>query len=92
MFQTLTLKEKGNVGVGGNQREKIIGIGTIGNYYAPYIENGFLVDGLKLKLLNISQLCYNGYEVVFDKNKCIVINPTDNSIFFFGKGKTMFIR
>jgi len=59
----------------------------IGNSSSPYIENVWLVDGLKHNLLSISQLYDNGYKVVVDKNNCIVINPTNKSIFFIGKRK-----
>ena len=63
-------------------------MGTIGNSSSPSIKNVWLVDELKHNnLLTISQLCDSDYEVVFDKNKCTVINPSDKSIFFIGKRK-----
>ena len=45
----------------------------------------WLVDGLRHNLLSISQFCDNGYDVMFDKTNCIVVNKNDNSIIFKGK-------
>ena len=54
LFLTLTMKEGGTVGFGGNQTGKIIGTGTIGNSSIS-INNVWLVDGLRHNLLSISQ-------------------------------------
>jgi len=69
---------------GGNQSGKIIGIGTIGNSYIS-INNVWLVDGPVHNLLSISQFCDNGYDVMFGKTNCTVINKDDNFIVFKGK-------
>jgi len=45
----------------------------------------WLVDGLRHNLLSISQFCDNGYDVLFVKNNCTVINKNDQSIVFNGK-------
>jgi hypothetical protein len=79
MFLTLTMKEGGNVKFGGNQSGKINCIGTIGNSSIS-INNVWLVDGLEHNLLSISQFCDSGYDVMFGKTNCIVINKDDNSI------------
>jgi hypothetical protein len=79
MFLTLTMKEGGNVKFGGNQTGKIIGTRTIGNSSIS-INNVWLVDGLRHNLLSISQFCDNGYDVMFDKTNCTVVNKNDNSI------------
>jgi len=84
MFLTLTMKEGGTVGFGGNQTGKIIGTGQIGNSSIS-INNVWLVDGLRHNLLSISQFCDNGYDVLFVKNNCTVINKDDQSIVFKGK-------
>jgi len=73
-----------NCGFGGNQTSKIIGTGTIGNSSIS-INNVWLVDGLRHNLLSISQFFDNGYDVLFVKNNCIVINKDDQSIVFKGK-------
>jgi len=84
MFITLTIKEGGNVKFGRNQAGKIIGTRTIGNSSIS-INNVWLVDGLEHNLLSISQLCDNGYDVMFDKTNYTVVNKDDNSIVFKGK-------
>jgi len=84
MFLTLTMKEGGTVIFGGIQNGKIIGTGTIGNSSIS-INNVWLVDGLRHNLLSISQFCDNGYDVMFEKNNCTVINKDDQSILFKGK-------
>lgn len=75
MFQTLTLKEWGTVKFGGNQKEKFIGMGTVGNSSFS-INNVWLLDALKHNLFSISQFCDSGYEVMFNKNNCIVMNES----------------
>jgi hypothetical protein len=65
---------------GGNQTGKIIGTGTIGNSSIS-INNVWLVDGLKHNLLSISQFCDNGYDVMFDKTSCTVINKDETPKF-----------
>lgn len=82
IFQTLNMKEGGSVGFGGNQKGKIIGTGMIGNSSIS-INNVWLVEGLKHNLLSISQFCDNGYEVMFDKSFCTVMN-NDKSVVFKG--------
>lgn len=84
MFQTLTLKEEGNMGFGEGQKWKIIGMRTIGNSLI-FVNNVWLVSGLKHNLSSISQFYENGYEVVFNKNLCSVINESEKSILFKGK-------
>jgi hypothetical protein len=86
MFLTLTLQEGGYVGFGGNQKGKIIGIDTIGNYSLS-INKVWLVDGLEHNLLSISRFCNSGYIVVFDKNSCTVSKDSDKSIVFKGNRK-----
>ena len=47
----------------------------------------WLVDDLRQNLLNISQFCDSGYDVMFDKTNCTIINKDDKSIVFKGKMK-----
>ena len=79
------MKEEGSVGFGGHQKGEIISIGTIGNSSIS-ISYVWLVDVLTHNLLSISQFYDNGYEVMFDKNFCIVMK-SDNSIVFKGSRK-----
>ncbi|KAK2398040.1 putative mitochondrial protein [Trifolium repens] len=86
MFQTLTLKEGGTVGFGGNQKGKITGTGTVGNSSLS-IKDVWLVDGLKHNLLSISQFCDSGFVVKFNKDACTVIRESDESVVFRGLRK-----
>jgi len=78
------MKEGGNVKFGANQAGKIISTGSIGNCSIS-INDVWLVDGLKHNLLSICQFCDNGYDVMFDKTNCTVVNQNDNSIIYKGK-------
>ena len=46
---------------GDNGKGRIIGYGSIGNNSSSFIENVFLINGLKHNLLSISQLCDKGF-------------------------------
>lgn len=52
-----------------------------------FINNVWLVDGLKHNLLSISQICDGGYEVLFDYNKCTIMRTPNKSIVSFGYKK-----
>lgn len=89
MLQTLTLNEEESVGFEGGHKGKIIGMGTIGNSLIFVL---WLVSGVKHNMLSISQFCDSGYEVLFNKNFCSVINESNKSILFKVRGREMFIR
>jgi len=84
MFLTVTMKEGGNVKFEGNQYGKIIGTGIIGNSSIS-INNVWLVDELEHNILSISQFYDNGYDVMFEKTNCTVINKDNKSTVFKGK-------
>jgi len=69
---TLTMKDGGTVGFGGNQYGIIIGTRTIGNSSIS---------------INISQFCDSAYDVMFDKSNYTVINKNDKFIVFKRKSK-----
>ena len=81
MFQNLKSRKAGQVTFGGDQKGHILGIGKIGINSSISIDNVLFVKGLTHNLLSISQLCDSGYEVSFNKNKCIV-KRSDSSILF----------
>src|ERR1044072_9414438 len=80
LFQELELKAGGVVGFGGNQKDKIIGSGTIGYAKSSSIKNILLVEGLMHNLLSISQLADNGYDVLFNQKSSKVVSQKDGSI------------
>ena len=59
-FKSLKIKDEGEVTFGGDEKEKIIGIGAIGNTSSNSIENVLLVRGLKHNLLSISNCVTKG--------------------------------
>ena len=50
----------------------------------PKLENVLLVNGLKVNLISISQLCDHNFFVQFTKDKCSVIDSTNTCVM---KGK-----
>ena len=87
MFQFLNPYHGGTVTFRRNKKEQIIGVGKIGIHHYPYIDNALFVEGLKKNLLSISQLCDSGYDVSFNKDKCIIQNK-DGSLLFSAKRKS----
>lgn len=71
-FLSLTAYPGGTVTFGDNQTGKIVAIGKVGDSNSQFIENVFLVDGLKHNLLSISQFCDKGNVLKFTKKACIV--------------------
>lgn len=73
MIQTkvssLTLKSKGFVTYGDNNKMKILGIGKVGMPPFTTIDDVLYVGGLKHKLLITVQLCDKGLKINF--NKCM---------------------
>jgi len=64
----------------GNQKGKI-GVGKISIHPYPPIENVLFIEGMKHNLLSMSQLCDNGHNVSFKKERCVIHN--DNVILLF---------
>ncbi|XP_059658497.1 uncharacterized protein LOC132304795 [Cornus florida] len=74
-FNSLKQFDGVNVIFGGNQRAKIVRIGTMSKFEElPEIQEVLLVEGLKHNLLSVSQLCDSGKEVCFNKERCNLID------------------
>jgi len=56
-FINLKMRQKGFVTYGDNNEGRILGRGDVGSHDSIIIKDVLLVDGLKLNLLSISQLC-----------------------------------
>ena len=67
------------------QKEKIIGIGEIGNSQSLSIHHVLFVDGLKHNLLSISQLCDMRNKVTFYPNNCFVSSLDKDKVIFSGE-------
>ena len=85
IFACLSPNDGGFVTFRDNSKGKIIGIGNVGKEPFPIIENILLIDGLKYNLLSISQLCYKGKKVIFDKDIFKIESTKDNKILFIGQ-------
>ncbi|PKA51294.1 hypothetical protein AXF42_Ash002657 [Apostasia shenzhenica] len=70
-FITLKPRNGGLVIFGDDTMKRIIGIGKVGKDFLTFIDK-VLVDGLAYNLFSISQLCDNGYNILFDASKCLI--------------------
>ena len=84
-FTSLKLKAEGHVTYGDNNRVRILGRGTVGTRNSTTIENVLYVEGLKHSLLNISQLCDEGYKVNFKSKGCTISSDFSGKVLFTGK-------
>ena len=80
LFLSITKINSGKVIFGDNLKGKIIGVGNIRGKSSLLIENVFLVDNLKHKLLSINQLYDKGYKIVFNHACCLILE-NDKVIF-----------
>ena len=84
-FNKLNAKDGGHVTFGDNAKEKIIGIGEIGNPQSLSIHHVFFVDGLKHNFLSISQLCDMVYKVTFYPKNFFVSSLNEDKVIFSGE-------
>lgn len=82
LVSTFTLRKGGYVSYGDNDKEKIIGTGTVGIFYNPTIGEVILVVGLKYNILSISKLYDEGNNITFDSSRCMVIKSKSNQTLF----------
>ncbi|XP_042950195.1 uncharacterized protein LOC122282303 [Carya illinoinensis] len=78
LFKTVEEYKCGTVTFGDGGKADIIGKGEIDILGLPVLREVLFVDGLKANLLSISQMCDNGAEVCFSKEKCIVSDNDGN--------------
>ncbi|TYK04761.1 copia-like retroelement pol polyprotein [Cucumis melo var. makuwa] len=62
---------------------KIIGKRTINRPGLPFLLDVRIVQGLSANLISISQLCYQGYQVSFSKDRCNVLD-SQKKVFLSG--------
>ena len=74
LFKTLFDGKIGTVTFGDGSKSVIRGIGTVDIPGLPVFEDVWYVDGLKANLLNISQICDNGLNVLFTKYECEILD------------------
>ena len=91
-FLSFEEKEGGSVTFGNNDKAKIKGMGIIGKNNSAKIKDVQYVEGLKHNLLSISQLCDNGYEVIFKPSICEIKQTSSGKIIFTGsRHKNLYI-
>ena len=74
LLKVFESKKCGNVTFGDGSKPQIKGKGTISLLGLPNISNVLYVEGLKVNLLSISQICDQDFIVLFSKGKFLVLN------------------
>ena len=81
-FINLTVKDSGKIIFGGKEKGKILGQGKVSEDPSCSVDNVLLVEGLNYNLLSISQLCDKGHRVIFEFNKCKIVDIFSNEVKF----------
>ena len=75
---SFTTMNGGKVTFRDNSKGKVIGkVRELSNYF---IDDVVLVEGLKHKLVSISQFCDKGNEITFNIAQCLVINQVEKQV------------
>ena len=74
LFKVFESKKGGNVTFGDGRKSQIKGNGIISLPVLPDIANVLYVEGLRVNMLSISQICDQEFMVLFSKGKCLVMN------------------
>jgi len=82
---SIIFKQEGHVTYEDNNKGRILGRGSIGDKSILLIHDVLYVKGLKHNLLNISQLCDKGYQVIFKTNSCEICLPNSKEVMLIGK-------
>ena len=74
LFKVFESKKCGNVTFGDGSKSQIKGKGIICLLELPDIANVLYVEGLRVNLLSISQICDQDFMVLFSKGKFLVMD------------------
>ena len=74
LFKVFQSKKGGIVTFGDGSKSQIKGKGIISLPGLPDITNVLYVEGLRVNLLSISQICDQDFMVLFSKGKCLVLD------------------
>ena len=80
LFKVFESKKCGNVTFGDGSKSQIKGKGTISLLGLLDIANVLYVEGLRVNLLSISQICDQDFMVLFLKGKCLVLNESGKKL------------
>ena len=79
-FKVFEFKQGGNVTFGDGSKSQIKGKGIISQPGLPDIANVLYLEGLRMNLLSISQICDQDYTVLFSKGKCLVMDESGKKL------------
>jgi hypothetical protein len=74
LFKELKEGRSGNITYGDGSKSKVMGQGTVDIPGVPTPQEVLYVEGLKVNLLSISQLCDNDLVVQFSKEECSIFD------------------
>ena len=80
LFKVFESKKGGSVTFGDGSKSKIKGKGIISLPRLSDIANVLYVEGLRVNLLSISQICDQDFMVLFSKGKCLVMNESGKKL------------
>ena len=80
LFKTFESKKGGNVTFGDGRKSQIKGKGIISLPGLPDIANVLYVEGLRVNLLSISQICDQDFMLLFSKGKCLVMDESGKNL------------
>ena len=80
LFKVFESKKGGNVTFGDGSKSQIKVKGIISLPGSPDIANVLYVEGLKVNLLSISQICDQDFIVLFSKGKCLVTDESGKKL------------
>ena len=80
LFKVFKSKKCGNATFGDGSKSQIKGKGTISLPGLPDIANMLYVEGLRVNLMSISQICDQDFVVLFLKGKCLMLNESGKKL------------
>ena len=80
LFKNFESKKGCNVTFSDGRKSQIKGKGIISLLGLPDIANVLYVEGLRVNLLSISQICDKKFMVLFSKGKCLVLNELSEQL------------
>ena len=80
LFKVFESKKSGNVTFGDGSKSQIKGKEIISLPGLPDIANVLYVEGLRVNLLSISQICDQDFIVLSFKGKCLVMNESEKKL------------
>ena len=80
LLKVFEFKKGGNVTFGDGSKSQIKGKGVISLPGLPDIANVLYVEGLRVNLLSISQICNQDFMVLFSKGKCLVMDESGKKL------------